>query len=97
MVANPKQALHTLIDQLSDHDAAETLAYARQLRGSTHPSAARPQTDVLARPHTLPTLHHAPAIDTIDDLRTAIFASEESVEEFDATMRRWRLVLRDGL
>lgn len=90
MVANPKQALHTLIDQLSDNDAAETLAYARQFLGNTHPPAARPQADVPERPHMLPTLRYAPPISTIDELRAAIFAAEESAEEFDATLRRWR-------
>lgn len=90
MVANPKQALHTLIDQLSDHDAAETLAYARQLLGRTHSSVSRPRTDVPGRPHALPTLHHGSPIDTIDDLRTPIFAPDDGVEEFDATLRRWR-------
>ena len=90
MVADPKQELHALIDQLSDDAAAETLAYARRLLGGTYPSPAHPQTDAPARPHALPTLHRASAIGSIDDLRTALFAPEENVEEFDAAIRRWR-------
>ena len=94
MVADPKQELHALIDQLSDDAAAETLAYARRLLGGTYPSPAHPQTDAPARPHALPTLHRAAAIGSIDDLRTALFAPEENVAEFvakfDAAIRRWR-------
>jgi hypothetical protein len=37
-----------------------------------------------------PTLGAASAIGSIDDLRTALFAAEENVEEFDAALRRWR-------
>jgi hypothetical protein len=62
MVAASKQELHALIDQLSDDDAAETLAYVRQLLGDRCPSPARPQSDAPARPHALPTLHRASAI-----------------------------------
>lgn len=90
MVANPKQALYALIDQLSDNEAAETLAYARQLLGHAQLSTVRPQPDAPERPHTLPTLHSAPPISTIDELRAAVFAPEERVEEFDAAIRRWR-------
>lgn len=90
MVADPKRELHALIDQLSDDDAAETLAYARRLLGRTYPSPTRPQTDPPARPRALPTLHGASAIGSIDDLRTALFAPEENVEEFAAAIRRRR-------
>jgi hypothetical protein len=38
----------------------------------------------------VPTLHRAPAIARIDDLRAALFGTEESVTEFDDTIRRWR-------
>ena len=41
MVADPKHELHALIDQLSDNDAAETLAFARQLL-DVHRAQARP-------------------------------------------------------
>jgi hypothetical protein len=88
MVADPKWELHALIDQLGDDAAAETLAYARQLLGRTYPSPARPQTDAPVRPHALPTLHRAWAIGSIEDLRTALFAPEDNVEEFDAAIRR---------
>lgn len=89
MVANPKQELHTLINQLSDDDAAATLAYARRLRG-VHSSLAQPQSGVPSRSHTLPTLHHAPPVSTINDLRAPIFSLDETVEEFDVALRRWR-------
>jgi hypothetical protein len=78
MVADPKRELHALIDQLSDDDAAKTLAYVRQLLGGTYPSPARPQSDAPARPHALPTLHRASAIGSIDDLRTALFAPADN-------------------
>ena len=71
-----------MINQLSDDDAAETLACARRLLGGRYPAPARPQTNALARPHALPTLHRASAIGSINDLRTALFAPEENVEEF---------------
>ena len=90
MVADPKRELHALMDQPSDDDAAETLAYARRLLGRTYPSPTRPQTDPPARPHALSTLHRASAIGGIDDLRTALFEPEENVEKFDAAFRRWR-------
>ena len=89
MVADPKHELRTLIDQLSDADAAETLAFARQLL-DVHRARARPPASVPARPRAVPTLHRAPAITSIDDLRAALFGTEESVTEFDDTIRRWR-------
>ena len=90
MVADPRHELRTLIDQLSDADAAETLAFARQLL-DVHPARARPPVSVPARPRAVPTLHRAPAIGaSIDDLRAALFGTEESVTEFDDTIRRWR-------
>src|SRR5579883_3219718 len=61
MVANPKQELHALIEQLSDDAAAETLAFARQLRDGTRSAAVRSPTAAPRRPQSLPTLHHAPA------------------------------------
>ena len=90
MVANPKQELHALIEHLSDDAAAETLAFARQLRDETRSAAVRAPTATPRRPQSLPTLHHAPAISSIDDLRTDLFPPEEDVEEFDAAIRRWR-------
>jgi hypothetical protein len=80
MVADPKHELRTLIDQLSDADAAETLAFARQLL-EVHRAQPRPPAGVPARPRTVPTLHRAPAIARIDDLRAAFFGTEESVTE----------------
>jgi hypothetical protein len=70
-------------------DAAETLAFARQLR-DLHRAQTRPPTGIPARPRAVPTLHRAPAIASIDDLRAALFGTEASVTEFDDTMRRWR-------
>jgi hypothetical protein len=90
MVADPKRELHALLDQLSDDAAAETLAYARRLLGRAYPPPARPQTDAPARPHALPTLHRASAISSIDDLRTALLAPEEYIEEFETAIWRWR-------
>ena len=80
MVADPRHELRTLIDQLSDADAAETLAFARQLL-DVHPARARPPVSVPARPRAVPTLHRAPAIARIDDLRAALFGPEESVRD----------------
>ena len=78
MAANPKHELHALVDQLSDEAATKLLADARRLAGRQR------------RSHELPTLHSAPPIASIDELRGAVFPPEESVEEFDATIRRWR-------
>ena len=89
MVADPKHELRTLIDQLSDDEAAKTLAFARQLL-DVHRAQARPPAGVPMRPRAVPTLHRAPAIGSIDDLRAALFGTEESVTEFDDTIRRWR-------
>ena len=47
MVADPKHELRALIDQLSDDDAAKTLAFARQLL-DVHRAQARPPADVPA-------------------------------------------------
>ncbi len=78
MAANPKQALHQLVDQLSDEDAAVLLADAQRFAGRQRHG------------HELPTLHTAPPIASIDELRGDVFPPEESVEEFDATIQRWR-------
>jgi hypothetical protein len=78
MAADPKQELHELVDQLSQEDAVALLADARRL-------AARRRCS-----HDLPTLHTAPPIASIDELRGDVFPPEDSVEEFDATIRRWR-------
>lgn len=78
MAASPRQELHELVDRLSDEDAAALLVDARRLAGRR------------GRGHELPTLHTAPPIASIDELRGEIFPSEERVEEFDATIRRWR-------
>jgi hypothetical protein len=69
-----------LIDQLRDDDAAKTLAFARQVL-DVHRALACPPTGVPARPQAVPTLHRAPAIARIDDLRAAFFGTEESVTE----------------
>jgi hypothetical protein len=89
MATDPKHELHALIDQLSDDDAAETLAFARQLL-DVHRAQARPPAGVSVRPRAVPTLHRAPAIARIDDLRAALFGPEESSTELDDTIRRWR-------
>ena len=78
MAANPKHELHALVDQLSDEEAARLLADAQRLTGRQR------------RSHELPTLHLAPPIASIDELRAEVFPPEESVEEFDATISRWR-------
>ena len=77
MVADPKQELHALVDQLSSEDAATLLADARRLA-------------MRRRGHELPTLHTASPVASIDELRGDVFPHEEGVEEFDATIRRWR-------
>jgi hypothetical protein len=77
MAANPKRELHELVDRLGDEEAAALLVEARRLAGGR-------------RGHELPTLHTAPPIGSIDDLRGQVFPPEEDVEEFDATIRRWR-------
>ena len=77
MPADPKQELRELVERLSPEDAAALLVDARRL------AAGR-------RGHVLPTLHTAPPIGTIDELRGDVFPPEEDVEEFDATIRRWR-------
>ena len=78
MATDPKRELHELVDQLSLEDAAALLADARRLAGR------------LRRGHDLPTLHTAPPIASIDELRGEVFPPEERVEEFDAAIRRWR-------
>jgi hypothetical protein len=77
MAADPKQELHELIERLSREDAAALLATARRIAA-------------LRRSTTLPTLHTAPPIADIDELRGPVFPPDEDVEEFDATIRRWR-------
>ena len=77
MVANPKHELHQLVDQLSDEEAATLLTTAQRLT-------------VRRRAHELPTLHTAPPIADIDELRGDAFPPEEDADEFDATIRRWR-------
>jgi len=84
MAADPKQELHMLIDQLGQTDAQETLADVHRRLRPRRPG--RPD----AQAHDLPTCNRAPAIATIDDLHVPLFAPEESAEEFDATLRRWR-------
>ena len=78
MAADPKQELHELVEQLSLEDAAALLADARRLANRRR------------RGHDLPTLHRAPPIASIDELRSDVFPPEESVEDFDATIRHWR-------
>lgn len=77
MAADPKHELRELIERLSQEDAAALLAAARRL-------------DAARRGWALPTLHTAPPIADIDELRGPVFPPEEDVEEFDATIRRWR-------
>lgn len=89
MAADPKYELHRLIDQLGDDAAAETLMFARQLLGVQR-RQPRAQAGVPLRPHAVPTLHRAPAITTIDDLRATLFGTRDSAAEFDTTLRRWR-------
>ncbi len=78
MATDPKRELHELVDQLSLEDAVALLADARCLAGRRR------------RGHDLPTLHTAPPIASIDELRGEVFPPEERVEEFDAAIRRWR-------
>ncbi len=84
MAADPKQELHALIDQLDQTDARETLIYLQGRLPEHRPFESGAQT------HDVPTRHRAPAIVTIDNLRVPLFAPEESADEFEATMRRWR-------
>ena len=77
MAADPKQELREMVEQLSPEDAAALLADARRLA-------------TVRRGHDLPTLHTAPPVATIDELRGDVFPPEEDVEEFDATIRHWR-------
>ncbi len=90
MAANPKQELHNVVDQLSDTAAADTLAYARSLLHRAPSAARQPQESMPEREYALPTLHRAPAIGTIDELRAPLFAPEDSADAFDAAIRRWR-------
>lgn len=89
MVVGPKRDLHTLIDHLSNDDAAETLAFARRLRDVHEEQTRSPASGPPSR-HAVPTLHRAPAIASIDDLKAALFGAEESAVEFDRAIRRWR-------
>ena len=77
MAADLKWAFHELVEHLSPEDAAALLADARRL------AAGR-------RGRDLPTLHTAPPIVTVDELRGDVFPPAEDVEEFDATIRHWR-------
>lgn len=78
MAADPKQELHKLVDRLSDEDATALLVDAWRI------------TSRRRRGHEPPTLHTAAPITSIDALRSDVFPPEETVEEFDATIRRWR-------
>jgi len=92
MVADPKRELHALIDHLDADDTANTLAYARSLIGihiGISASASSRPVD-MRQQQSLPTLHSAPAIRTIDDLRTDVFGADEDGEEFEYAIRRWR-------
>ncbi len=89
MVADPKRELHALIDHLDADDTANTLAYARSLI-SVHSASASSRPVDVGQQHSLPTLHTAPPIRTIDDLRTNVFGADEDGEEFDRAIRRWR-------
>jgi len=105
MAANPKQALHELVDRLDDADAARALGLLQDLATGR----ARSGRSILAklnRPaalrrggHRLPVLWRGRPIADIDELRDDIFPPDESVEEFDAAIRRWRsegMRRRDG-
>lgn len=89
MVADPKHELHHVIDQLTDNDAAEMLAFARRLLGA-HGTQVHHHAGIPPRPRAVPMLHQAPAIAGIDDLRAALFDPEESIAAFDDAVRRWR-------
>jgi hypothetical protein len=89
MIANPKPALHNLIEQLSDDDAATALAYIEQLIALPSLIPLAPDGGPLM-PHEPPVLHRAPAIVDIDELRADVFPPQESTDEFDATIRVWR-------
>lgn len=84
MAADPKAELHALVDRLSVAQARDTLAYAQERQRRREPSE-QPEPA-----HNVPTLHRAPAIATIDDLVVPLFSPEESADEFEATIRRWR-------
>jgi hypothetical protein len=77
MVAGPKRELHSLIDRLSDEQAAEAI---RTLRHLTPPPGD----------HNVPVLRRGRPIDSIDELAGDVFPPEETTEEFDSTIRRWR-------
>ena len=78
MAADPLRELHELIDQLSNEEARALLINVRQI------AARRPSV------HELPTMHVAPPITNIDDLASDIFPPDESVDDFDNAIRRWR-------
>lgn len=78
MAADPVRELHELIDQLSNEEARALLVNVRQ-------SATRQRPD-----HKIPTMHIAPPITNIDDLAGDIFPPDESVDDFDNTIRQWR-------
>jgi hypothetical protein len=89
LLADPRRELRALIDRLSDDDAAETLTYARHLLESM-PLQSQVPKGMPRRPRALPVLHRAPPITGIDALHMPLFAPDDDVEMFDATIRRWR-------
>lgn len=84
MAADPKQELHMLIDQLDGTQTQDALVYVRQ--------RLQRQARQGGQAHTLPMLHRAPAITSIDELHVPLFSPDESSDDFDATLRRWREV-----
>ena len=78
MATNPKQELQELVDQLSDDDVATALNFLRHL------------APLCRRDQGVPVLHRGRPISSIDELAGDVFPPEESAEEYDATIRRWR-------
>ena len=97
MAVNPKQALRDIVDRLTDAAATEMLALVRRLVG---PEASAPrvvagliltgQRDPARPRREPPILRCGRPIASADELRGDVFSPEESGEEFEATLRRWR-------
>ncbi len=78
MAADPISKLHALIDQLSNEEASALLINVRQIAARRRPN------------HEIPTMHIAPPITSIDDLRSNLFPPEESADDFDNSIGEWR-------
>lgn len=98
MAANPKQELRELVDRLSDEEVAEALAFVHRLVERKAPEVRRVVDGLIltgqrdpSRPrHEPPALRRGRPIASVDELRGDVFPPEESVEEFEETIRRWR-------